>query len=89
MATDCMIADQSQGASGNLGLILTKFNPELIVCRGPKTPILADCEVLLNSMPVADVWQKFGNSGDPGVQIQLPYVIEECRSSSFSKETMT
>ncbi|MCJ1459694.1 hypothetical protein MMC28_010073 [Mycoblastus sanguinarius] len=78
----------SMGASGNLGLILTKFNPELIVCRGPKTPILADCEVLLNSMPVADVWQKFGNSGDPGVQIQLPYVIEEldrrCKITVYS-----
>lgn len=65
------------GKNANLGLILTKFDSSLIVCRGPTTPVPADCDALLNQMPATDVWQEFGSRGDLGVDVGLPYVITE------------
>lgn len=73
-----MAADIYQGKAGNLGLILTKFNPQNIRCAGLARPSLKECQSLLNRMPAADFWQEFGSRDDPRVEVPLPRVISDC-----------
>ena len=56
---------------------MTRITTGNIDCVGPSTPNAADCAILLNEMPVTDLWRGFGRRPSAGVDFNLPYVIEE------------
>lgn len=68
-------ADVNQGKYGNLGLILTKFDHQRIVCAGLARPNFKDCEALLDQMPATDIWEEFGSRDKPNVEVPMPWVI--------------
>lgn len=61
------------GDKGDLGLIMTQFYPDHIICRGLSKPVAEDCRQVLNDVPATNEFRIFGREG-PDVDVILPYV---------------
>lgn len=71
----CTVADKRLGSHGNLGLVLSQFDPSPIECVGLAQPNLIDCLAVLSQMPTTKTWQTFGKRGDSGTEVILPHVL--------------
>ena len=63
------------GNKGELGLLMYKFNPDNIRCRGPSQPLVQHCLAILRDMPATDEYTIFGKKGDPNVDVGLPHQV--------------
>ena len=66
----------SIGEHQGLGVTIDTYEPS-VTCQPEMSihPDLADCEVLLQSMPVSQDLQVFGPEGDLDVEVVLPFEL--------------
>ncbi|KAL6715208.1 hypothetical protein ACLMJK_007472 [Lecanora helva] len=71
------------GQKGNLAITIRTYKPD-VACQSSaaKYPNIRDCQTLLSVMPTSTDEQIFGDEGEPGVEVPLPFDLVDPQTAS-------